>query len=73
MISDLAVYVKVMVGERSCPSRLQGRKGRFTESGIGQMVRRRGRQAGLDLVHPHLLRKIFSMAIRPSASPPAVQ
>lgn len=38
-----------------------GRKGRFTQSGIGQMVRKRGRQAGLgDVVHPHLLRHTFA-------------
>jgi len=38
-----------------------GRKGRFTQSGIGQMVRNRGRRAGLgDLVHPHLLRHTFA-------------
>lgn len=38
-----------------------GRKGRFTESGIGQMVRERGRQAGLgDSVHPHQLRHTFA-------------
>jgi len=34
-----------------------GRKGRFSESGIGQMVADRGRQAGLTgRVHPHQLR-----------------
>ena len=38
-----------------------GRKGRFTQSGIGQMVRDRGREAGLgDGVHPHLLRHTFA-------------
>jgi site-specific recombinase XerD len=38
-----------------------GRKGRFTPSGIGQMVRARGRAAGLgDAIHPHLLRHTFA-------------
>lgn len=38
-----------------------GRKGRFTQSGIGQMVRDRGRQAGLGgAIHPHLLRHTFA-------------
>ena len=38
-----------------------GRKGPFTPSGIGQMVRNRGRQAGLgNVVHPHLLRHTFA-------------
>jgi site-specific recombinase XerD len=34
-----------------------GKRGRLTDSGIGQTIRERGRQAGLgDGVHPHLLR-----------------
>ncbi len=38
-----------------------GRKGRFTGSGIGQMVRERGRQAGIgDAIHPHQLRHSFA-------------
>lgn len=37
------------------------RKGRFTESGIGQMVHQRGVEAGLgDHVHPHQLRHSFA-------------
>jgi site-specific recombinase XerD len=40
-----------------------GPKGRFTESGIGQMVRRRAREGGLgDHVHPHQLRHSFAHA-----------
>jgi len=39
------------------------RKGRFTESGIGQMVHQRGVDAGLgDHVHPHQLRHSFAHA-----------
>jgi site-specific recombinase XerD len=39
------------------------RKGRFTESGIGQMVHERGVDAGLgDHVHPHQLRHSFAHA-----------
>lgn len=37
-----------------------GRKGALTESGIGQMVQERGRQAGLDSLHPHQLRHTFA-------------
>jgi site-specific recombinase XerD len=37
-----------------------GRKGRMTTSGITQMVRRRGRQAGIDGLHPHMLRHSFA-------------
>ncbi len=40
-----------------------GHKDRFTDSGIAQMVRRRGREAGLgDAVHPHQLRHSFAHA-----------
>lgn len=38
-----------------------GRKGRMTDSGIAQVVRERGRQAGLgDGLHPHQLRHTFA-------------
>ena len=37
-----------------------GRFGRITESGIAQIVRRRGRQAGLERLHPHQLRHTFA-------------
>ena len=37
-----------------------GRKGTLTESGIGQMVGERGRQAGLTSLHPHQLRHTFA-------------
>jgi site-specific recombinase XerD len=38
-----------------------GHKGRLTDSGVAQMVRERGRQAGLgDRVHPHQLRHTYA-------------
>ncbi len=37
-----------------------GKFGRVTESGIAQIVRRRGKQAGLDGLHPHQLRHTFA-------------
>ena len=38
-----------------------GRKGRLTDSGIAQMVRERGRQAGVAAdIHPHLFRHTFA-------------
>lgn len=41
-----------------------GRKGRLTDSGIAQMVRDRGRAAGLgDDIHPHLLRHSYAHAM----------
>lgn len=37
-----------------------GKQGRLTATGIGQVVRRRGRQAGLPNLHPHLFRHTFA-------------
>jgi site-specific recombinase XerC len=37
-----------------------GKFGRITESGIAQILRRRGRQAGLEGLHPHQLRHTFA-------------
>jgi site-specific recombinase XerD len=37
-----------------------GRKGRLSDSGVLQMIRRRGEQAGLGQIHPHQLRHTFA-------------
>jgi integrase len=37
-----------------------GRKGRFTETGVEQMVKRRGQQAGIVGLHPHLFRHTYA-------------
>ena len=37
-----------------------GGKGRLTDSGIRQMLRRRSKQAGIDPIHPHQLRHTFA-------------
>jgi site-specific recombinase XerD len=37
-----------------------GRKGRLTETGIAQMLRRRTAQAGIQELHPHLFRHTFA-------------
>lgn len=38
-----------------------GKKGLLTASGIAQMLKRRGREAGIEgVVHPHLLRHVFA-------------
>jgi site-specific recombinase XerD len=37
-----------------------GRKGRLTNTGIAQMLRRRARQAGIGEIHPHLFRHTFA-------------
>ena len=37
-----------------------GRKGRLTNTGIAQMLRRRAREAGIGDIHPHLFRHTFA-------------
>jgi site-specific recombinase XerD len=37
-----------------------GKKGRLSDSGVLQMIRRRGEQAGLGQIHPHQLRHSFA-------------
>jgi site-specific recombinase XerD len=39
-----------------------GKRGRLSDSGVLQMIRRRGREAGLRLIHPHQLRHSFAHA-----------
>jgi site-specific recombinase XerD len=39
-----------------------GPKGRLTDSGVAQMLRRRCRQAGVPVIHPHQLRHTFAHA-----------
>lgn len=42
------------------PALWLGRKGRLTESGIAQMLRKAGRAIGIDDLHPHQLRHTFA-------------
>lgn len=37
-----------------------GRKGPLAESGIGQMLKRRAKDAGLEAIHPHMFRHTFA-------------
>ncbi len=37
-----------------------GQKGRMTNSGLTQVLRRRGRAAGVDRLHPHLFRHTYA-------------
>jgi site-specific recombinase XerD len=39
-----------------------GKKGRFTSSGVAQMIQRRGEAAGIKRLHPHQLRHTFAHA-----------
>ncbi len=44
------------------PAYWLGRKGTMTDSGLRQMLERRGKIAGLDGIHPHMFRHSFSHA-----------
>lgn len=37
-----------------------GHRGKLSDSGIAQMIKRRGKQAGLEGLHPHLFRHLFA-------------
>lgn len=45
---------------RNLPWLWVGRKGRLTDNGISQVLRRRGIEAGIGPVHPHLFRHTFA-------------
>jgi site-specific recombinase XerD len=64
-VKALDRYVRARARHRHADARWLwlGKRGRFTESGIGSMVRDRGRQAGLPgTVHPHQLRHSWAHA-----------
>ncbi len=42
------------------PNLWLGARGALTDNGILQMIRRRGREAGIDRLHPHLFRHTFA-------------
>ena len=44
------------------PALWLGKKGRLSDSGVLQMIRRRGEEAGLGQIHPHQLRHSFAHA-----------
>ncbi len=45
---------------KALPQLWLGRKGLFAESGVSQMIKNRGRRAGLGEIHPHQLRHTFA-------------
>lgn len=53
-----AKYLKLRDGHRdaSCPALWLGTQGPLTTSGVTQLLRRRCRQAGIHVIHPHQLR-----------------
>lgn len=48
--------------DKALPWLWLGKKGRLSDSGVLQMVRRRGKEAGLGQIHPHQLRHSFAHA-----------
>jgi site-specific recombinase XerD len=54
-------YLRVRVRHPHARSEalLLGKRGPITRSGLGQIIKRRGRQAGVDPMYPHLLRHTF--------------
>ncbi len=61
-VSALDRYVRVRMRHpaHAQPWLWLGHKGRVTDSGILQIIRRRGLQAGLGNIHPHQLRHTFA-------------
>jgi len=60
---DLDRYMRARAkrGDASLPWLWLGKKGRLTETGISQVILRRGAQVGLDIrLHPHLFRHAFA-------------
>ncbi len=59
---DRYLRVRDQHAESASPWLWLGRKGHLTDTGIAQMLRRRGRQAGIGDIHPHQLRHTFAHA-----------
>jgi site-specific recombinase XerD len=57
---DRYMRVRGRHAEASTPWLWLGRKGRLTDTGIAQMLRRRATQAGIGELHPHLFRHTFA-------------
>ena len=57
---DRYVRLRSRHTQSSLPWLWLGRTGRMTPSGVGQMVGRRGNEAGIPGLHPHILRHVFA-------------
>jgi site-specific recombinase XerD len=55
-------YLRLRIRRRDAglPQLWLGKRGAMTETGIEQVVKRRGRQAGIPSLHPHLFRHTFA-------------
>jgi site-specific recombinase XerD len=59
---DRYLRVRARHPRASVPWLFIGARGRLTDSGVRQILKRRSRQAGIDSVHPHQLRHTFAHA-----------
>ncbi len=57
---DRYVRVRGRHDDAETPWLWLGRRGRLTDTGIAQMLRRRAREAGIGEIHPHLFRHTFA-------------
>ena len=57
---DRYLRVRARHAHAASPSLWLGSKGKMTDSGIAQMLRRRCHQAGIERIHPHQLRHTFA-------------
>jgi site-specific recombinase XerD len=59
---DLRRYLRARKqrDDASSPWLWLGKRGRLTENGVAQMLRRRGAEAGVGDLHPHLFRHLFA-------------
>jgi site-specific recombinase XerD len=57
---DRYVRVRARRADSAGPWLWLGKKGRLTETGVEQVVKRRGRQAGLPDIHPHQFRHTYA-------------
>jgi site-specific recombinase XerD len=57
---DRYVRVRTQHPDSAGPWLWLGRKGRLTNTGIAQMLRRGAREAGIGDIHPHLFRHTFA-------------
>ncbi len=54
-------YLQVRAGHpHSDGGALVGKRGRLTDNGVRQMVRRRQKEAGIPKIHPHMFRHTFA-------------
>jgi site-specific recombinase XerC len=70
-VKDVDRYLRVRAGHHSAsePWLWLGRRGPMRQSGIAQMLDRRGREAGIGHIHPHQFRHTFAHHWKASGGP----